>query len=104
MADFKQKAPAQGGFNDDPEDEIAQVEQPPKGPRYELTAQAYIDDVLHEIGARITYIGKPGWHMKPINNEARALVAKHYPNGQAFIDPVEQMAQITSPASVAAAA
>jgi hypothetical protein len=63
-------------------------------PRYELIEKAYINDTLHEIGAKITYEGQPGWHMKPLNKAAKELVAQHFPNGQSFMDPILSMTQI----------
>jgi len=63
-------------------------------PQYELTEKAYIDDRLCEIGEKISFTGTPGWHMKPLNEKAKALVKKHFPTGQAYFDPILKMAQI----------
>ncbi|TDY26299.1 hypothetical protein B0G81_6809 [Paraburkholderia sp. BL6665CI2N2] len=54
-------------------------------PRYELTEQAYLRtendnfERLHEEGATIEFRGVPGYHMVPLNDAAKAMIAKHKP-------------------------
>lgn len=60
-------------------------------PEYELTEKAYINDVLHEVGAHIKYEGIPGYHMVPINDAAKAMVKKH---PSKFTDPILAMTAV----------
>jgi hypothetical protein len=74
---------------------MANETQESTGAQYELTEPAYIDDEYLEAGRVITYPGKPGHHMKPVNAEAKAQVKKHYPSGMpGYRDPIEALAQI----------
>lgn len=64
------------------------AEQQKEVPQYELTERAYIDDVLHEPGAKIHYKGVPGHHMQPLNAAAKQMCKDH---GKPYVDPIEAM-------------
>jgi hypothetical protein len=64
-----------------------------ESPKYKLTEKAYIDDVLYEEGAVITYAGIPGYHMEAANAAAEAMKVKH--PGQ-FVDPILAMTNVTA--------
>ncbi|PRZ51222.1 hypothetical protein BX589_12063 [Paraburkholderia fungorum] len=72
MADTPTKAPAAD-------------KQSGECPRYELTEPAYLKadgdsfDRMHEAKSVIEFRGVPGYHMTPLNDEAKAMVAKHKP-------------------------
>jgi hypothetical protein len=57
-------------------------------PRYKLTEPAYIDDILYEAGAVISYAGVPGYHMEPENAAAEAMKEKH---PSKYVDPILEM-------------
>lgn len=67
------------------------------GPRYRLTQEAYINDVLLAVDAEITYFGIPGPHMQPINEAAQAKWDEAYPLG---MDPLANLAEALSLASL----
>ena len=80
----------------------ANRQQAQEVPRYQLTEKAYIDDVFldpetrpydEETGERkplfINFAGKPGPHMRPVNNAAREMVKKYPPPD---MNVVEQLA------------
>ena len=67
------------------------------GPRYRLTEQAYINDVLLAVGAEITYFGVPGRHMQPINAAAQVEFEKAYPLGT---DPLQDLTDALAHASL----
>jgi hypothetical protein len=62
-------------------------------PQYTLTEKAYIDDVLYEVGATISYPGIPGYHMEPANAAAEAMCLKH---PTAFHDPILAMTNVAA--------
>jgi hypothetical protein len=66
-------------------------EQSSEKPRYKLTTQAYIGDVLYEPEQVITYEGVPGWHMEPENDAAREMKRLH---PQSRPDPIEEMTSL----------
>jgi len=63
------------------------------GAQYKLTERAYIDDVLYEEGATITYAGIPGYHMEAANPAGEAMKEK-YPSNH--IDPILAMTNVTA--------
>lgn len=62
-----------------------------EGPKYKLTAQAYIDDKLLEPDTVIVYHGVPGWHMEPVNDAARAMKKKH---PSKYVDPIIELTDV----------
>jgi hypothetical protein len=62
-----------------------------EAPKYRLTECAYINDILYEPGAIITYEGVPGWHMEPANKAARLMKEKH---PSEYRDPILEMTKI----------
>jgi hypothetical protein len=74
---------------------MSDTDQKGDAPKYKLTEKAFIDDVLYEEGATITYAGVPGHHMEPANAAAKAMRAKH-PNK--YIDPILAMTNVSAPA------
>lgn len=64
-----------------------------ESPKYKLLERAYIDDVLYEEGATITYEGIPGYHMEAANAAATAMKVKHPSN---YIDPILAMTNVTA--------
>src|ERR1700737_2762524 len=72
-----------------------------EAPRYKLTEKAYIDDVLYEADAVITFHGIPCHYMEPVN--AAAKTAKKSPEGvkaSKFLDPILAMTNISGPTGV----
>lgn len=85
-------------------------------PKYRLTETSYINDVLHEPDRQpmifnketgeeerrpiiITYLGRPGPHMVPVNAAAKAMYEKHPP---ASINPIDKLSLIGPEAEVIA--
>ena len=63
--------------------------------QYKLTEKAYIDDVLYEPDAVITFSGIPMHYMLPVNEAAKA--AKNTPEGKKaakFLDPILAMTAV----------
>jgi hypothetical protein len=66
----------------------------PKKPHYRLTEPAYIDDLYLEEGKVIVYEGKPGHHMSPLNELARAAHKKAFPDGVVHRDPIDALTSL----------
>jgi hypothetical protein len=72
-------------------------------PRYLLTEPAFIDNQLFDQAmvdakkAIIHFDGIPGPHMHPLNESAKAMVAKHKPKK---VDPVESLTVVGPGATV----
>ena len=66
-------------------------------PRYRLTAPAHIAPhpggkvQFLEAGTDIVHVGTPGWHMEPLNDTAKAVFKKLFPDGTQ--DPERTMLQ-----------
>lgn len=48
-------------------------------PKYRLRREAWIDDQVRPPGTELTYEGKPGFNLEPINEAAHAMYAKYNP-------------------------
>jgi hypothetical protein len=88
--------------------------KPTAQPRYQLTQTSYINDTLLEPDREpmitdpetgeekrrplvITYLGRPGPHMVPMNDAARAMYAKYPPSD---LNPIDKMTVVGPGAEV----
>ena len=62
-----------------------------ESPKYKLLERAYIDDVLYEEGATITYEGIPGYHMEAANAAATAMKVGIQPVEEAVISNADPL-------------
>lgn len=77
----------------------AKSSAPTKGevPQYRLSEVAYINDRLLQPGEVIYFEDPPGPHMMPLNDAAKAMVAKHKPTR---VDPIESLTIVGPNATV----
>lgn len=77
-----------------PAAQIKEVKEPTFNhkPEYQLTEPAYIDDKMLAVDAKVTWEGKPGHHMEPLNAHAKYMKEKH---GQVYVDPIEALTRVS---------
>ncbi len=68
-------------------------------PRYELTEQSYLGDVLYEEGAEVVFEGVPGPHMIPLNEAAEKMCEEHSKAMQ-VVDPIQALTVVGEGATV----
>lgn len=67
-------------------------------PRYRVNEVSWIHNTLQAEGAIVEYEGRPGAHMEPINDAARAAVAAAGPIAQPVVVPLVPVSPPPMPA------